>query len=138
MRAQSDLEEAELVQRLVANFSEVSLNLRPNELDPLDEWSNWDQLLAWAEIHGVVIDEQVEEIAQRTLRAAERAVAAAGDDEDDASMFEAIEVSLADAIDIASIGAANLQDYEMLSDEDIKPVIQPAMADMGDDELLGA
>ena len=92
-------------------------------MDPLDEWSNWDQLLAWAEIHGVVIDEQVEEIAQRTLRAAERAVAAAGDDEDDASMFEAIEVSLADAIDIASIGAANLQDYEILSDEDIKPVI---------------
>ncbi|MEE2787507.1 MAG: hypothetical protein VX589_09220 [Myxococcota bacterium] len=136
MRAEAELKDEALVSQLLARFSEVSLNLRANELGPLEEWGNWDQLLAWAESLGVIVDEKIEEIAARALAAAERAVE--GDGPEPELSMDAIEVSLADAIDIASIGAANLAEYLDASSADIPERIDPAAADLSIEELLAA
>ena len=54
--------EGPLVSQLLSHYTEVNLNLRANELDPISLWENWDRLLAWAEGVGVPVDAQVEEI----------------------------------------------------------------------------
>ncbi len=67
-----------LVRLCLAHFAEVSLNLRPNELDPLDAWDNWEALLAHAEELEVRVDEEIEELAALALERA-RAAAQGGD-----------------------------------------------------------
>ncbi len=60
-----------LTQRLVANFAEVCIGLRPNDLDPLEQWENWDALIKLADKYGVVIDPDVAELAEVSLKRAE-------------------------------------------------------------------
>ena len=106
-------------------------------MDPLDLWRNWDQLLAWAGDVGFTVDPEVEEIAARVLEAAE----AYSEEDRDATedSYEAIEISLADAIDIRSLGAFNLRFDGMAAfDETAANVIEPAMSELDDEELLEA
>ena len=42
-----------LVQQLLTNFAEVNLNLRANEMDPINLWENWDKLLCWGDEWGL-------------------------------------------------------------------------------------
>jgi len=60
----------ELVELLLANFAEVSVQLRANDLDPVDEWENWDALISLAEDLDVEIDPDVVELAEASLKRA--------------------------------------------------------------------
>ncbi len=129
-------DESDLLRVLIAHFAEVNLNLRPSELDPLDLWENWDQLLVWSNSVGLQVDAQVEELASRALADAERF---ASDDESQDESYAAIEVSLADAIDVASFGPAHLRAAGLpTADSGSTIVIEPAMAELSDGQLLEA
>jgi len=65
--AKSDVE---LLQRLVANFAEVSLKLKSSQLSPEDEWENWDLLLTQVEELGIPIDEEIEQLAFQAMERA--------------------------------------------------------------------
>ncbi|MFN3198032.1 MAG: CpXC domain-containing protein [Bradymonadia bacterium] len=62
-----------LVRISLANFAEVNLNLKPNDLDPLDLWSNWEALLACAEELDIRVDEEIEELAAMSMEKARSA-----------------------------------------------------------------
>jgi hypothetical protein len=64
-------DQVSLTQRLLANFAEVCVGLRPNDLDPLEEWENWDALIKLAERHGVGMDPDIVELAEGSLKRAE-------------------------------------------------------------------
>ncbi|MFH1132239.1 MAG: CpXC domain-containing protein, partial [Pseudomonadota bacterium] len=60
----------ELLTLSLANFAEVCLRLKPNDLDPLQEWENWKNLLADCVKFGVSVDSQVEKLAAASARRA--------------------------------------------------------------------
>ncbi|MCK6569729.1 CpXC domain-containing protein [Myxococcota bacterium] len=64
---------AALVKASLANFAEVCLNLKPNDLDPLDVWGNWESLLALADELDVRVDEELEELAALAMERAREA-----------------------------------------------------------------
>ncbi len=59
-----------LCRRLMANFAEVSIGLKPSDLDPLEIWENWDALLELADEVGAQPEQDVIELAQASLRKA--------------------------------------------------------------------
>lgn len=63
--------ERALCRRLMANFAEVSIGLKPSELDPLEIWENWDALFSLANEVGAQPEQDVIELAQASLRKAE-------------------------------------------------------------------
>lgn len=65
------LDEKSMVQRLLSNFAEVCVGLRANDLDPMEQWENWDVLIEMAEDHGVTPDPDVLELAESSLKRAE-------------------------------------------------------------------
>ncbi len=62
-----------LVKAALANFAEVCLNLKPNDMDPLDVWDNWESLLALADELDVHVDEEIEELAALAMERAREA-----------------------------------------------------------------
>lgn len=64
-------DDVELVERLVGEFAEVSVGLRQNDLDPVQEWENWDALLGLAETVGLTLDPDVLELAEASLKRAQ-------------------------------------------------------------------
>ncbi|MBU0553205.1 hypothetical protein KKB55_00405 [Myxococcota bacterium] len=88
-----------LLQACLANFAEVNLNLKPNGLDPLDTWENWEALLTLAEELDLQVDEEIEELAAIAMERARQAAQAAepidlGDGEgvvvDERSVYETL------------------------------------------------
>ena len=78
----------------------------------------------------------LEQLASRALSNAERF---ASDDLSEDESYAAIEVSLADAIDVASFGPARFRGASLHTvDSGSTLVIEPAMAELSDDELLAA
>ncbi len=65
-------DEVELIEMLLANFAEVSTGLRSNDLEPMDEWDNWDKLVQFAREVGVTPDTEVLELAESRLERAKR------------------------------------------------------------------
>ena len=63
-------DEVDLVERLLANFAEVSVRLRANNLEPVDEWENWESLIDFAQEVGVTPDPDVLELAEASLKRA--------------------------------------------------------------------
>jgi hypothetical protein len=63
-------DEVDLVERLLANFAEVSVRLRANNLEPVDEWENWESLIDFAQDVGVTPDPDVLELAEASLKRA--------------------------------------------------------------------
>jgi hypothetical protein len=61
----------ELVERLISEFAELSIGLRDNDLDPIQEWQNWDALVDLAEDLGVTPDSDVLELAESSLKRAQ-------------------------------------------------------------------
>ena len=53
----------ELLRTAVSSFAEVSLRLKPSDLDPAQEWENWKLLLADCAVEGVQIDPEIEDLA---------------------------------------------------------------------------
>lgn len=72
-------DEVELIETLLANFAEVSTGLRPNDLDPMDEWDNWDKLVQFARDVGVTPDAEVLELAESRLERAKQHAADSGE-----------------------------------------------------------
>ena len=64
-------QERALTRRLLANFAELNVGLKVNDLDPVEQWENWDALLGLADEVGVQPDPEVIEIAQASLRRAQ-------------------------------------------------------------------
>lgn len=63
-------DDVDLVERQLANFAEVGVQIRDNDLDPIDEWENWDQLIGLAKEIGVTPDPEVLELAEASLQRA--------------------------------------------------------------------
>ncbi len=53
----------ELLRTSVANFAEVSLRIKPSDLDPQQEYENWKMLLSDCAVEGVQVDSEMEELA---------------------------------------------------------------------------
>ncbi len=60
-----------LIQLMFANFAEVSVALRLNDLTPTDQWENWDALLTTGEALGIPPDSDVVELAENALKRAQ-------------------------------------------------------------------
>ena len=65
------VDDEDLVERLISNFAEVCVGLRPNDLDPIDQWENWDRLIDLARSCDVQPDPEVLELAEVSLKRAE-------------------------------------------------------------------
>lgn len=63
-------DDVELAERLLANFAEVCVQLKSNDLEPVDEWENWDALIDFAQSVGVTPDADVVELAEASLKRA--------------------------------------------------------------------
>ncbi len=66
------LDRASMTQRLLTNFAEVCVGLRPNDLDPIEQWENWDALIQLAKDHAITPDPDVLELAEVSLNRAEK------------------------------------------------------------------
>jgi hypothetical protein len=58
---------------LIANFAESAISIRENDLDPTEQWENWDALLGLGEELGIPADPEVVELAEVSLRRAREA-----------------------------------------------------------------
>lgn len=65
-------DERALTRILLANFAEVSAGLRPNDLDPVEQWENWDVLLNLCSEIGLQPDDEVVKLAQASLERAQQ------------------------------------------------------------------
>lgn len=54
----------ELVELQIRRFAELSARLRPSDLSPADEATNWEQLLREAEVQGIAIEDAVHRLAE--------------------------------------------------------------------------
>ena len=64
----------DLLHAAVSSFAEVSLRLKPSDLDPAQEWENWKLLLADCAVEGVQVDPKIEELAASAARRVEPVV----------------------------------------------------------------
>ncbi len=62
-----------LLELLIANFAETSISIRQNDLEPADQWDNWENLLALGDQIGVAADPDVVELAEVSLKRAQEA-----------------------------------------------------------------
>ena len=53
----------DLLRASVSNFAEVSLRIKPSDLDPAQEYENWKMLLSDCAVEGVQVDSEIEELA---------------------------------------------------------------------------
>lgn len=65
------LDDVSMVQRLLSNFAEVCVGLRPNDLDPIEQWENWEALIELAQQVDITPDPEVVELAEVSLKRAE-------------------------------------------------------------------
>ncbi len=61
---------AQALRVALASFAEVSLRLKPSDLEPAHEWENWKLLLADCVAHGVEVESPIEELAAACARKA--------------------------------------------------------------------
>lgn len=66
-------DEEALVELLTANFAEAAISIRKNDLEPADQWENWDALLGLGDDLGVPPDPDVVELAEVSLKRAQEA-----------------------------------------------------------------
>ncbi len=63
--------ERDLVERLVSEYAEVNVGLRTNDLDPMEQWENWEALVDAAEQYALALDPEVLELAEASLKRAQ-------------------------------------------------------------------
>lgn len=59
-----------LTQRLLANYTEVCVGVRPNDLDAIEQWENWEALISLSQAQGVAMDPAMVELAEISLKRA--------------------------------------------------------------------
>ncbi len=113
----------DLLRQMLASFAEVNLNLRQsNDLDLWDNLENWQQLFDMCDQHGVEIDDDIEELAQRAQRDFE-----AGNDN---SSHEVDDEEIEIVEDFQDMDPRDLLD--MLQDLDYRYEAALALCDIGD------
>ncbi len=60
-----------LTELIIANFAEVCVGIRTNDLDPIQQWENWDALLGLAADVAITLDPSVIELAEISLKRAQ-------------------------------------------------------------------
>ncbi len=60
-----------LTELIIANFAEVCVGIRTNDLDPIQQWENWDALLGLAADASITLDPSVLELAEISLKRAQ-------------------------------------------------------------------
>lgn len=60
-----------LTELIIANFAEVCVGIRTNDLDPIQQWENWDSLLGLAADVAISLDPSVLELAEISLKRAQ-------------------------------------------------------------------
>jgi hypothetical protein len=126
-------DEATYLQTVIDNFVEVNLRIKANGLDVVQMAQVWDRLLARSQDLALPLDPEVEELASQALDKGEIAL----DDEvspmDDS--IDAIEISLADALEVASIGGVNIKDL-MSFDRPTLSMVEPSFGEVSDSDLV--
>lgn len=118
-----------LVSRALSGFAELNLStsLKGNDLDPIDNYENWERLLTRAEGLGLAVDAGLRGLALSAMEAARHAAEAA-----DAS-DEPIELDLDDAIELESIDEPGpLEPIPEAPDDQTEP-----LTDLIDSALVG-
>ncbi len=54
---------ADLIELEIRRFAELSARLRPSDLSPADEASNWEQLLREGDANGIAVDDAIQKLA---------------------------------------------------------------------------
>jgi len=85
------------VETTLANFAEVCLSLKTNELDALDVWENWASLLALADELDVRVAEDIEALAALAMDRA-RDAAQAGDATEGDIADESVEMEVGEEL----------------------------------------
>jgi hypothetical protein len=126
--------EVELLQRTVANFTEVSLKLKPSQLSPLEEWENWDTLLAQVDELGITIDEDIELLA---LQAMERA-GLSGDDvfEQEPASAHLEQGTEVEVMELDALESVDIEESEATGVNDVPEALQGESVEWVDDELI--
>ena len=126
-------DESFYLQTVIDNFVEVNLRIKANGLDVVQMAQVWDRLLARSQFLGLSLDPEVEELASQALDKGEIAL----DDEarpmDDS--INDIEISLADALEVASIGGINIRDLVSF-DRPTQSMVEPRLGEVSDAELV--
>lgn len=63
--------DTELCKRQLSSFAERCVGLKPSDLNPLEQWENWDALLTFAEELGYQPEPEILELAEASLRRAQ-------------------------------------------------------------------
>lgn len=102
---------ANLTQSLVATFAEVSVGVRHNDLDPLEEWENWEGLIELAQQSAVQPEPEVLELAEVALKRAQdfQENQDEVDDYDEANIANAGEI----IEEYLEIGESSLLEFDM-------------------------
>lgn len=58
------------IKNAISSFAEVSLRIKPCDLDAVYEWENWRLLLADCADYGIVVESQIEDLAAASARKA--------------------------------------------------------------------
>lgn len=126
-------DESAYLASVIDNFVEVNLRIKANGLDIVQMAQVWDGLLARAEALELPLDPEVEELASQALDRGEIAL----DDEVGAmdESIDAIEISLADALEVASIGGINIKDLVSF-DRPTLSMVDPGFGQVGNAQLL--
>ncbi|RVU42550.1 hypothetical protein EA187_15275 [Lujinxingia sediminis] len=127
-----------LTQRLLASFAELCVGVRPNDLDPIQQWENWDALIQLAQSHGVTPEPDVLELAELSLKRAQdyedmldaedESLEAEAIDLDDDEILEIVEESEVDQVIIEHTVPASGTTYILVDTARIEdlPVMEKA------------
>ncbi len=69
-------DERQLLEKCLASYAEVCLHIRPNDLDDLAQWENWEALLTRCEELGVDVDEDIIKLAEHSMQRVQAMAAA--------------------------------------------------------------
>lgn len=113
--AKSDVE---LLQKTIAHFVEVNIQLRASELDPDEVWENWEALLTQLDDLGIDADEEVEQLAFQAMQRVGVDLELEEEPEVDAYTMLPDPVSIDDSLDDAS-DVNDLEVVELVDGSDL-------------------
>ncbi|MCA9523196.1 MAG: hypothetical protein KC609_19605 [Myxococcales bacterium] len=99
----------EIVHGSLANFAEVCLNIRTNDLTEEEIWDNWQALLQDCDEHQVAPDPQIEQLAKKSLRDFQRKSQNQGHESDAIELADNVEAEVYE--DFSQLSAKELLDF---------------------------
>lgn len=131
--------DVELLQKTIAHFVEVNIQLRTSELTPIEIWENWDALLTQLDQLGIDADEEVEQLAFEAMQR----VGLDQEFEDDEDEFSEVSLTTSQTGDsLSSVDLAfddsvdDLSDISEIKDFDPPTETPPLPEDLDEVELI--